>query len=863
MASLRERPFVSKPSDALKARMEQARQGGFFVVQTPGPTSFVLKSDQESKKLKVNIGSVHSCSCGAREQPCVHVAFVLLRVFRLEPTDQRCWQASLTDSELEALVDSRARAAAMRRLEARQWAAAPPQSDNDCEECDPLDVPRRPIDDTADPDPCPICYEDIGPEDDEAGELDWCRRSCGKSLHRRCFARWAEHQTAIGQKLSCPHCRGEWASGPAEAMRPRPTAETMRAGARGGLRAAGGASAPGRRPPSHRGARCRSCRATPIVGARYRCLVCPTVPWPTELCADCYASCMHPEHPFGVKERPGGTWAAATCRRDVYGVETGAPDEDTPSGTGGGVSSSVSSSGGSSGIGSGGGGGGGSRGGGGGTEAAMAGHSLHEAVASLQHREITPEDYDLLLALSNPHSGLALSNPHSGLGGRASVAYDVPSAATRSAHGSASSGVASRRDERRVDVSLAARVVVYDAAQIAPLLAELNEIEAEAQRDRAAVGAAKRPGAANGTVAVTSGTLLPTPPPLMDIAGQGISIGRAAGGETPASLRAIGRSPSGGGGGGGGSAAFSSGVGRPWQQSRAPASVAAERIAADRMAACAGIGFEDINLIGNSLGMARSGPLARTEAVLPRAEAVPMGLPNLGLPAEPSSSSSLPSLAREPLTTQPPPMRARGGSGGIARGPTPAAAAAAASATALRRESVALQIAAQAAMTGGLARVASREMPNLGGLGREMPNLGCLGGAEAGGGTTQIRQAGSSGRAGSSGAAGSSRTGGEGGSGPTVAAARLPNLGCASTGSDPTVAGPTAVAAIGGDRAASRRPTGTGTGTGHLVRGGAVAGRRAPANPGASLVPPPPDPNTPLGFMDGLVGRAFSGAAAR
>jgi hypothetical protein len=52
MATLRERPFVSKPSDALKARMEQARQGGFFVVQTPGPTSFVLKSDQESKKLK-------------------------------------------------------------------------------------------------------------------------------------------------------------------------------------------------------------------------------------------------------------------------------------------------------------------------------------------------------------------------------------------------------------------------------------------------------------------------------------------------------------------------------------------------------------------------------------------------------------------------------------------------------------------------------------------------------------------------------------------------------------------------------------------------------------------------------------------
>ena len=115
MSNRRELPYVSKASDQLKERFTAAQQARIFVVQTPGPTSFVLREEGQRKKLRVSIGSVHTCTCGERGQPCLHVAFVLLRVFRLPPTDPITWQASLIDRELESLVDARARALARHR----------------------------------------------------------------------------------------------------------------------------------------------------------------------------------------------------------------------------------------------------------------------------------------------------------------------------------------------------------------------------------------------------------------------------------------------------------------------------------------------------------------------------------------------------------------------------------------------------------------------------------------------------------------------------------------------------------------------------------------------------------------------------
>ncbi|KAL1508237.1 hypothetical protein AB1Y20_004354 [Prymnesium parvum] len=332
----RERPFLPKPTDALQATMNAASRARLFVVQEPGPTSFVLKSEASERQHRVSIGSVHSCSCGARSQPCVHTAFVLLRVFRLPPSDTRAWQSSLIDSELEALVDARARSAALQRAQVRE-AAMPPACGVKAS-----GVARRPV--TEDEvEPCPICYEDLTPEDDEARLLDWCSLGCGKSLHRRCFTMWADHQKSIGKNLTCPFCRTEWVSGPLLPAQPPPVGE------RGSHH-----HRVQDRPAVHRNAQCGSCRASPIFGPRHRCLVCPAK---FELCSDCYGSGMHQHHPFAARERPGAPWTVGEDR-SVPSLQPASISRDSSE------------------------------------DAATA-----QRIAELQHREIGPEDYDLLLAL--------------------------------------------------------------------------------------------------------------------------------------------------------------------------------------------------------------------------------------------------------------------------------------------------------------------------------------------------------------------------------------------------------------------------------------------------------------------------------
>ena len=573
----RERPYVSRCSDALKERLAAAGRARLFVVQTNGPTSFVLREDGSRKTTRVSIGSVHSCTCGAREQPCLHVAFVMLRVFRLQPNDQRCWQSSLIDRELEALVEMRARAAYAARREALAFGAPPDVGDDDG-----ADVPRRPYADDADP--CPICYEELCEEDEANNELDWCRKACGKSVHRRCFAMWAEHQASIGKPLTCPHCRSNWGSDP---LPPPPVSTTSsqrrEPGAGGGGRnGAGGNGAgggngtngssggpPGSAPrqATHRDARCKSCRCMPIIGNRYRCLVCTER---TELCQGCYSSCMHPHHPFAVKERPiAAKWQVAPCRA----VEAAAAaDQQSSSGSNGGNGGGIQDMRAYTGP-------------HGGLVDAMPQQQqqqqpdIGEALASLQHREITPEDYDLLLALSSGVDALpGRNNIASAPSSRPS--YDRPLGGGGGSHNqpshrhSANSFI--QNQAASVDVP-ASRLVWYDAEEVAPLVDELNEAEASVVAARKAAMEAQ------------------APPSL--IAGTGMTIGSRpdsnSNSSATGSLRATGTRMRG----------FGSSGARPWQDQRHNGIANADRIAAERMAASSGAGFQGLGLSGTGLGL--------------------------------------------------------------------------------------------------------------------------------------------------------------------------------------------------------------------------------------------------------------------
>jgi hypothetical protein len=48
---------------------------------------------------------------------------------------------------------------------------------------------------------CPVCLEDLN----DGTELDYCKFSCGKSIHKICFSMWCKRK-----KETCVYCRADW-----------------------------------------------------------------------------------------------------------------------------------------------------------------------------------------------------------------------------------------------------------------------------------------------------------------------------------------------------------------------------------------------------------------------------------------------------------------------------------------------------------------------------------------------------------------------------------------------------------------------------------------------------------------------------
>ncbi|GIM11794.1 hypothetical protein Vretimale_15256 [Volvox reticuliferus] len=145
-------------------------------------------------------------------------------------------------------------------------------------------VKRREIDEE---DPCPICYEDMVGQD--LDNLVWCRFGCGRNVHGKCMGVWMEHQVqSLGKELTCPLCRSEWGD---FKWRPPPPKRKARE----------------ERKDVHYGTHCGACKKAPLVGKRFRCLICADF----DLCEACFTGGHHPQHPFAVKDTPKSFGAPA------------------------------------------------------------------------------------------------------------------------------------------------------------------------------------------------------------------------------------------------------------------------------------------------------------------------------------------------------------------------------------------------------------------------------------------------------------------------------------------------------------------------------------------------------------------------
>ena len=366
-------PYRARAPAAVKGALEALGRGPrLFVVQRPGPTSFVVQEEEWEegegdegagppapasptgseggspegpagpgvgagrrgrKTFRVLIGSRVSCTCqrrAAEPELCVHTLFVLTRVLRVPPSNPIIWQLSLIDRELEEVMKcslaagkggGRGGRAAATAAAAGASGARPKGATGDGD-----GVRHKPEEDG----PCPICYEEMAGEMPQ--RLVFCA-GCGHNVHGWCLHVWANHQASIGKDLSCPMCRRSWEGfkwNPAFAADPR-----ARVGRRAPVESAADAAA--RRENTHYGTSCGSCRVSPLQGARYRCAICEHF----DLCSACFDKGVHDLHLFTVQEAPG----AAEVPADRAAKQKGSADPGEASGGGGGRSGGATAAG--------------------------------------------------------------------------------------------------------------------------------------------------------------------------------------------------------------------------------------------------------------------------------------------------------------------------------------------------------------------------------------------------------------------------------------------------------------------------------------------------------------------------------------
>ena len=250
---LRSLPYVSKKSERTQRVVDEvlgsegARRRRMFLVATSGPTSFVVKeaapadeaaaedapapapasprgdvpasprleesplsrARQRPAKHRVKIGAKHGCSCGGVDEKagelCHHVHFVLLKVLRVPAGNPLAWQPALTDSELDSVLDFRARferraqtiARKHEYLRRRQGGGAGPRSfvtESDVAEgelaiIDALapgpktaNAPALPTEEEM----CPVCLDPLDVSED-GSPLTYCVKTCGNWVHVRCM----------------------------------------------------------------------------------------------------------------------------------------------------------------------------------------------------------------------------------------------------------------------------------------------------------------------------------------------------------------------------------------------------------------------------------------------------------------------------------------------------------------------------------------------------------------------------------------------------------------------------------------------------------------------------------------------------
>lgn len=178
-----------------RLRKERGKKQPLYLIET-------VDTDKDSIKeymvmgLTGNVYSVQiknkpECSCPdhqTRHRRCKHIYFILIRVMKVTQDNED--KEEFTDSDLETMFSN-----------------IPDVTNNLYVDTDKREkynklkgvtsgAKKKDTDDV-----CPICLDDL----ENGEELDYCKYSCGKPIHKECFDMWCKKRAT-----SCVFCRADW-----------------------------------------------------------------------------------------------------------------------------------------------------------------------------------------------------------------------------------------------------------------------------------------------------------------------------------------------------------------------------------------------------------------------------------------------------------------------------------------------------------------------------------------------------------------------------------------------------------------------------------------------------------------------------
>ena len=188
----------------MATRKTRGKHQNIFLIECIKPTKDYVRDyvimGSTGNVYNVKIKDYPECTCPdyvSRHRKCKHIYFVLIRVMQVNKIDEYLEDEDFYDKKtLKKMFKNIPDVANNLQIDDSKKEMYNKMKNNNNDNNNDCHSIKKDTDDL-----CPICLDDL----ENGEELDYCKYSCGKYIHKYCFAMMCKKREA-----NCPFCRSPW-----------------------------------------------------------------------------------------------------------------------------------------------------------------------------------------------------------------------------------------------------------------------------------------------------------------------------------------------------------------------------------------------------------------------------------------------------------------------------------------------------------------------------------------------------------------------------------------------------------------------------------------------------------------------------